>query len=68
MSGPETLWIFSTRHRAHGGGYALARAYTRAPAREGSMHLYPLWDKGYRRFFAPKKLTVRRMVTLLYWY
>lgn len=32
------------------------------------MHLYPLWDKGYRCFFAPKKLTVRRMVTLLYWY
>lgn len=32
------------------------------------MCLYPLQDKGYRRFFALKKLTVRRMVTLLYWY
>lgn len=32
------------------------------------MHLYPLQDNGYRRFFTPKKLTVRRMVTLLYWY
>ena len=32
------------------------------------MRLYPLQDKGYRRIFALKKLTVRRMVTLLYWY
>ena len=67
-SGLKAVEFFDTTTRARGRVCSRTRVHARTCAREGAMHLYPLQDKGYRRFFTPKKLTVRRMVTLLYWY
>lgn len=66
--GLKAVEFFDTTTRARGRVCPRTRVHARTCAREGTMRLYPLQDKGYRRFFALKKLTVRRMVTLLYWY
>lgn len=67
-SGLKAVEFFDTTTRARGRVCPRTRVHARTCAREGTMRLYPLQDKGYRRFFALKKLAVRRMVTLLYWY
>lgn len=45
--------------------HARTRAHLRA---RGGNEPVSIEKRGIQAFFAPEKLTVRRMVTLLYWY